>query len=593
MNHILGHKKLTILLALTLSLLIVMGGMTSLTAKAAGAQATLVLKNGIIYTMDAEKPTAEAVAIQDGKIIFVGTSTQANVFVGATTKVIDLQGKMVSPGFLDGHTHVPGLWTSKLFAVDLTAMKTNEEFVQAVAAYRKNHPEAKIITGTGWVNGPYELKDGTNPGPKKEDLDKVVSDIPVLLRSVDGHSTWVNSKVLEMAGVTKDTKSPQGGLIEHNPDGSVRGTLRDSARNLIADVQALGNLTKEQYKEAILKYQEEMHSFGMTGVLNLSDDKGMIIEAMAELEKEGKLTMRVANAINFKPGDKPEDAVKTMQEARNKYNSDWLRVNTVKLFADGVTEGKTAYFVEPYDRHAGMGEHYHGEPIWQVDDFNRMVLALDKAGVQLHIHAIGDGAVNAAINAFENAGKTNGTHDLRHTITHVCSILDSDITRMAKLGVVASLQPFWFYKDQYFDLEKAMIGEKRALDMYPTRKMWDAGVVITGGSDFPPTPDYRPLNGIETGVTRNSPYPTEQDTDMVRNAAQGLKVQEMLQAFTKNVAFEMNRSDLGAIKVGNKADLVVLGQDITKIAPKNISETPILYTIVDGKIVFEAKQQKN
>lgn len=260
---------------------------------------------------------------------------------------------------------------------------------------------------------------------------------------------------------------------------------------------------------------------------------------------------------------------------------------------DGVTEGKTAVFVEPYDRHAGMGDHYHGESEWTVDQFKQMVSALDKNSVQLHVHAIGDGAVNMALNAFEEAAKVNGARDSRHTITHISSIQDSDIPRMAKLGVAASLQPFWFYKDQYFDLEKSMIGEARALAMYPTRTMWDKGVTITGGSDYGPTPDYRPLFGIETGVTRNSPYPGEQDTDMIRNSAQGLTVQEMLESFTKNVAYEMHRSDdLGSIKVGKKADLVVLDRDITKIASKDISETPVVYTIVDGKIVYEGKQEK-
>lgn len=588
MNRTLLNPKMTFLMAILLSILLLSSGFAQQSVRASSEEATLVLKNGIVYTMEKNHPSAEAVAVKDGKIIFVGSNAKADKYVGKNTKVIDLKGKMVSPGFLDGHTHVPGLWTSKLFAVDMTKLKSNQQYVQAVADFKKNNPDAKIITGSGWLNGLYEQPDGTNPGPTKEDLDAVATDVPVILSSVDGHSVWVNSKALEMAGITKDTIAPQGGLIERNPDGSPRGALRDSSA-LVADVRALAKLNKEQYKEAILKFQEEAHSFGMTGFVNLSDDNGAIIEAMAELEKEGKLTMRVANAIRVQPEDKPEDAVKKMQDARKKYNSDWLRVNTVKIFADGVTEGKTALYVEHYSPNAGMGDHHHGDSIWKKDEMNKMVAALDKAGVQLHIHAIGDGAVNMAINSYESAAKANGKRDSRHTITHISAIQDNDITRMAKMGVVASLQPFWFYKDQYYELEKAMVGEERALAMYPTRKMWNAGVTIASSSDFPPTPDYRPLFGLETGVTRNSPYPGEQETDMVRNASQALTVLEMLQTFTKNVAYEMHRNDLGSIKVGNRADMVVLGQDITKGAPKNISETPVVYTISNGKVVYEGK----
>ncbi|MGA5688177.1 amidohydrolase [Cytobacillus pseudoceanisediminis] len=551
--------------------------------------ATLVLKNGKIYTMEEDQPLAEAVAIKDGEIQFVGSSSDAEKYVGEDTKVIDLEGKMVSPGFMDGHTHPPGLWISKLFEVYLAELESHEEYVQAVADFREKNPNAKIITGDGWVNGPYEQADGTNPGPKKEDLDAVVSDIPVMLYSIDGHSVWVNSKALEIAGITKDTAVPKGGMIERNPDGSPRGVLREGAMDLLADVQALSNLTDEQYKEAILEFQKEMHSFGMTGVMNMSGGDRSL-KVLNELEKEGKLTMRVANAIVFGPETQPEEAVAKIQDAGKKYNSDWLSVNTVKLFADGVTEGKTALFVEPYTKNAGMGSHHHGDANWKEDTFNKMVSKLDKEDIQVHIHAIGDGAVKMGLDALELAKKENEEHKSRHTITHISAIQDSDISRMANLDVIASLQPFWFYKDQYYDLEKAMIGEERALAMYPAREMWDAGVTISSSSDYPPTPDYRPLNAIETGATRNSPYPEEQDTDLVRNIDQALTVKEMLQSYTKNVAYQIYReNDLGSLKAGKKADMVVLGEDLTNIEPKNISETSIVYTIVDGKIVFKGE----
>ncbi len=370
---------------------------------------------------------------------------------------------------------------------------------------------------------------------------------------------------------------------------SPRGVLREGAADLLTDVQALFDLTGEQYKKAFLKYQDEANSFGITGILNMSGSTENM-SLLHELEKEGKLTMRVANAFKFDPGTNPDEAVKTVLDAREKYSSDYLQINTAKLFADGVTEGKTAVFLEPYTENAGMGEHYHGDANWKVEDFNKMVTFLDKDSVQLHIHAIGDGAVHASLNEFEKARKANGERDSRHTITHISAINDNDITRMAKMNVIASLQQYWFYKDQYYELEKAMIGEGRALDMYPARKMWDEGVTIASSSDYPPTPDYRPLNSIEIGVTRNSPYPDEQETNMIRNDTYALTVKEMLQSFTKNVAYQLFREDdLGSLKVGKKADMVVLDLDIINSDPKDISETKVVYTIVGGKIVYEGK----
>lgn len=593
MKGILQNRSLAFLIIILLAILPVLSGFTKdspKSTKTSGEKASLVLKNGIVYTMEKSQPTAQAIAAKNGKIIYVGSTKGVQKYVDKNTKVIDLKGKMVAPGFMDGHTHIESLWVTKLFQVDLTTLKSKQEYIKAVSDFRKNHPHDKIILGNGWQNGPFKLADGTNPGPQKEDLDAVVSDIPVILYSIDQHSVWVNSKALEMAGITKNTKAPKGGMIEHNADGSPRGVLREGATNLVNKVSDLFKLTKEQYKQAILKYQEEMHSYGMTGVMTFQLKGVPVIDAIGELEKEGKLTMRVSGAYFVDPGDNPKEVVKTIKAAKQKYHSDWLQVHTAKLFADGVTEGKTALFLEPYTKNAGMGPNFRGDSVWKVDEFNKMVAAMDKAGIQVHIHAIGDGAVNMSLNAIEKAAKANGVRDSRHTITHISAISDKDIPRMKALKVIASLQPFWFYKDQYYELEKAMVGEKRALAFYPARKMWDKGVTIAGSSDYPPTPDYRPLNSIETGVTRNSPYPGEQDKNMVRNASQALTVREMLQAVTKNVAYQIFREkDLGTLKVGKKADMVVLDRDITKIKPKNISETPVDYTIVGGKIVFKRK----
>lgn len=599
MNNILRNNKLFILILIGLLLMV-----TACTKKSdvtekevsdvakenektvSVEQATLVLKNGIIYTMEEDQPNAEAIAAKDGEIIFVGSNDDVEQYVGDDTEVIDLDGKMVSPGFMDGHTHPSGLWTDKLFSVDLSSLNTNEEYMEAIANFLDKNPDTEIInSGCGWKYGPYELEDGTNLGPTKEALDEVAPDIPVILSSIDCHSVWANSKAFELAGIDENTPDPKGGEIVRNPDGSPRGVVREGS-GLFSKVEDMAPpLTKEQTKEAMLKYIEEANSFGITGIQPHGNG-----ELLVELEKEGKLTLRVA-ATSYVGGEMSSDeAVQRILGNHEKYNSDWVQFNTAKLFADGVTEASTALYLEPYGAGAGKGHNHSGDTEWEVDEFNKMVATLDKAGVQVYTHAIGDAAVKMTLDAYEGAANVNGERDSRHTITHISSIDESDIPRMAELKVLADLQPFWFYKDQYFDTEAAMLGEERALAMYPARKMWDEGVTIASGSDYPPTPDYRPLNGIEIGVTRNSPYPEEQEKDMVRNANFALTVKEMLQSFTKNVAYQMFREDdLGSLKVGKKADMVVLGKDIIKIDPKDISETLIAYTIVDGKVVYKGK----
>ncbi len=230
MNSRLPFPKLSFLVVIFLPVLLLLTACTQQTiekdtevpkepTQKSEGKATLVLKNGSVYTMEEDQHTAEAIAINDDQIIFVGSNTGVEKYISDDTQVIDLKGKMVSTGFMDGHTHPPGQWTTKLFQVDLTNVKSHEEYIQAIADFRKDHPDVKIITGRGWKNGSYEQEDGTNPGPKKEDIDVVVSDIPVILNSIDGHSVWVNSKALAMAGISKETKAPKAGMIERNPDG--------------------------------------------------------------------------------------------------------------------------------------------------------------------------------------------------------------------------------------------------------------------------------------------------------------------------------------------------------------------------------------
>jgi predicted amidohydrolase YtcJ len=389
-----------------------------------------------------------------------------------------------------------------------------------------------------------------------------------------------------------ETPLPKGAEITKNKDGSPRGLLVDVLLPELDKVAALGKVTKEQFVEAWAIFQKDCAEKGITSVNGLGIElKGTELwGTIDELAKQNKLTLRTNLAYSIIPGQKTEEVIKEMKKGKEKYISDYQNITTVKLFVDGVVEGKTGVLIEPYAPGAEMPKDYKGTKIWQDEELFNSVAAYDKEGFQMHIHAIADGGVQQALNSLENAQKLNGKRDARHALAHVTLIADQDMQRMADMKVIAAMQPVWFYKDPIFSqLEKQMLGEERFKKMYRLRDMLDKGVMLTGSADNPVTMDYAPLSGIEVGVTQCSPY-EGQDTDpsFIRDANQTLTLDQMLEAYTVNGAYLIGMEDkVGSLKVGEKADMVILGEDITKVQPNKISETPVLYTIMDGNIVYK------
>lgn len=553
--------------------------------------ADLVLQNGLIRTMVSEEDSAQAVAVKGNEIVYVGDNEGAAGFIGDNTQVIDLDGKMVSPGFMDGHIHSPGSFVDRLFSISLEDCKTNEDYINKVKEFVEANPDREAYSGAAFSLNVYMREDGSNPGPVKEDLDSVCPDKPVVLYDVSHHSAWVNSKALKIAGITKDTKDPVGGRIGRNEKGEPSGYLTDTAVDFVSEIADSIEFTEEMYKEAIREFQKEANAYGITGICNIlsSDSTGknkVLGQFYKDLEDKGELTLRMRTAYNILPGMTTEEAIGLLNGEKS-YESDMIKTGTVKMFVDGVTEGGTAVMLEPYLEAAGKGEGWTGEPIWEIDKFNEMVTALDKEGFQIHLHAIGDGAVKIALDSFEEAEKANGERDARYTMTHVSAIADEDIDRTADLGVISALQFLWMYNDELCELEKAFIGEERALAMYPVKTMLEKGCIISGASDTPVT-DYNPLEEIEVAVTRNAPFKGMEDEDYYRTKEQAITVYQALEAYTKNVAYQnYMEEEIGTIEAGKKADLVVLSQDILTCEPKTISDTEIIYTISDGRIVYK------
>ncbi len=534
------HSRI-LLLVITLAMLMAMVSCTAQKepdAEEPDDKAELVFKNGVIQTMVSEDDVAQAVAISNGTIVYVGEDAGVEEFIGENTQVIDLEGRFVSPGFMDGHLHGPQPYYEQMFQIAIPdGTMSNDKYIEIIRDFVEAHPDMDVYYGGAFMQNAYLQEDGSNPGPQKEDLDEICSDKPIMIRDVSHHAYWVNSKALELAGITKDTPDPEGGVIARNEQGEPTGLLTDKAKGLVTKVIPV-EYTVENMKLAYEAFQEYCHSLGITGFtnINLSGEEMIHIEALKQMEDEGNLSLRQQFLV-WASADMEYSDIKTKLDAVAKYDSDMINTGTVKIIYDGVTEGATAVMLEPYTPAAGKGDNWTASSDWETEHLNEVVSELDKNGFQVHVHAIGDGAVRATLDAYEYAIEQNGTNDLRHTMVHVSAIHPDDIVRAANLKVVSNLQFLWMYNDFLCKLESAFVGEERAMAFYPANNMLDAGCIISGGSDGAVT-SYDPLLQIETGITRNSPFPGEEDTDMYRWKEQGLTAYQMLEIYTKNVAYE-------------------------------------------------------
>lgn len=556
-------------------------GTNQTAGQAAVAPADQVLKNGVVYTVDRNRNVAQAVAIRGDKIVYVGSDEGAQKYVGSNTKVTDLHGEMVLPGFIDSHTHASKT-TGLIYSIDLFDGRSIDEYVKTIQSFVKEHPHEVALQGRGWSN---PVAPGI--GPRKEVLDKVVPAIPIALTSDDGHSLWVNSSALKLAGITKDTPNPAGGIIERDPQtGEPSGTLREKAMDLV--LQKIGGYTVQQYKTGIEVYQQKAAERGVTTVR----DPDMlrypnVLEAYEELAKEGKLTIRYRNAVTANP-DKGPEQVADFVKIRERDQYPLFQVNAVKIFMDGVVEGATAYLEKPYEH-----KHTNGELIWNPDVYKKTAAAADKAGFQLHVHSIGDASTRIVLDGMEYAEQQNGQHDARHSLVHLQLVNPSDIERFKKLGAVGVVQPFWFMQeDGYYDeIEVPYLGQERAEQEYPMKSLINQGVHVASSSDYIVTPEFNPLHGIQQGITRIADGET--DPKKIANPEERATLPDMIASFTIEGAYANHVDDItGSIEVGKKADLIVLDKNLFAIPVTQIKDAKVLLTMVEGNVVYRDKSQK-
>jgi len=545
-------------------------GALGLGPEKATAPADLFFLHGAVLTMDAARSWATSVAVRGGRIVYVGTDTGASSFRGPTTRVVDLEGRMLLPGFHDSHVH-PVSGGMQLAECDLTSLKTKDEVFAAIRRYAAAHPQDPWIIGNGWAQPMF-------PGgsPTRQELDRIVADRPAFMATADAHSAWVNTKALEIAGVTRDTKDPRNGRIERDASGEASGTLHESATSLVSDL--LPKPTAEQHREGLARGLEIANRHGITSVIE-ADAGERILEAYGDFERRGKLTARVVASLAVDVARGPEQ-VAELEARRTRYTRGRLHATAAKIFADGVVESETAALLEPYLDRPG----WSGEPKLSPEAFDRLAVALDRAGFQIHVHAIGDRAIRMTLDALEAARKANGPRDARPLIAHLELIDPHDIPRFRKLGVLPDFQPLWAYEDSYMrDLNLPQLGPERSRWIYPIASVVRTGAVVVAGSDWNVS-TIDPLEAIQVAVTRRDPDDPSSKTFVPEER---VDLPTILAAYTINGAYASRQEkETGSIEVGKAADLVVLDRNLFDIPSEEIHETKVLWTLLDGAEVY-------
>ncbi len=564
------NNRLTSMLAFVLS--ISMTACSESEGPVATSGADIVFTNGRIYTVDPDRSWAEAVAIRDGRITYVGGAAGSVAHIGANTTVVDLDRRMMLPAFQDSHIH-PIYAGIEASACNLNGLDGLAAYRSAISEYAAANPDAPWILGGGWLMSVF----GPGGSPSRAIIDELVSDRPVYLTSADGHSGWANSKALEIAGITKDTPNPPDGIIDKDPaTGEPVGSLQEGAMNLVARHIPPTSLDE---RLAGLRYSMNMlHGYGITSIQDASVDREDL-EAYENLDRSGELKLRVVASLWW-DREKQEEQIAGLLGLRQEFdNGGNLRPTTVKIMQDGVMENYTAAMLEPYLVESGT----KGIPMVEPELLKRAVTLLDAAGFQVHFHAIGTAAVRQSLDSIEAALIENGQLGNRHHISHLQMIHPADVARFDELDAVANFQPLWAYADEYVtELTIPFIGDERAQWMYPIKSVRDAGGMLAFGSDWSVS-TANPFPQIETAITRKDPV---DESIPVFLPEERIDLESALIAFTINAAFVNKHEDrTGSIEVGKLADLIVLDQNLFDIEPTAISDTRVLLTLFEGESV--------
>ena len=548
----------------------------SVMAQEASKSPDIIFVNGDIYTQ-AQPARAQAIAVREDRIVALGSNAEIQKLKGSQTKVVDLSGHFVMPGFNDAHVHLASGGFEKL-NVNLVGTKSLQEMQQRIAQKVSQAAAGEWIVGRGWDHTLW-------PGqtlPTCQDLDAVTNGHPAIFVRVDGHIAVANTAALQAAGITGKTQAPEGGKIDLDAKGQPTGIIRESAQQLV-----FAKVPPPSHEQRRLAAEMVLANAGRWGITSAQDnsswDDFLVYE---ELERDGKLTMRISEWLTF--GD---DVAKLGQHRAHHPASDpMLHTTMLKGYMDGSLGSRTAALLAPYAHEPSNS----GLPQYEQAALNKMAVERVDAGFQLGFHAIGDRAAQMALDAFAMAEASSkakpapgatSARDFRFRIEHDQVIAPSQFARYKKLGVIASVQPCHLLTDMNWAEER--IGPERAKTSYPWKQFLDNGVPLAFGTDFPVEP-INPFRNVYAAVTRKNEAGTKE-----YYPAQKLTIEQALAAYTTGSAYaEFAEKEKGVLAPGKLADFVVLDRDLTKVAPPEILKTEVLRTVVGGKTVFEVPDKR-
>lgn len=548
--------------------------------------ADLVFLNGRIYTVNPNQPWAEAVAVKEGRLMRVGSNGDVQGLIGTGTEVVDLGDRLMIPGLYDSHVHLICAVHYTRTHCQLPEYITNPGLDDYLAAIRQCYQEGRGMEdgwflGGVWFPGVFGKK-----GPTKEMLDEIVGDTPAFLVDSTIHAAWVNSAALKMAGIDKNTPDPQFGVIVRDPKtGEPTGYLVEYGTMAMVG-QNIPRLPMARRMALAEQGIAELNSYGVVGFCEAGSEEADLY-VLNQLARDGRLNARVATRLIAVQAGSKEDTLPSAEDiavTALKYNSNRLNTMGAKIYVDGIPMIDNIAYLE---RKVPFNEPWlYGDLTISPEKLKQVVTDLDRNGLQVMMHCVGDKACRVALDAIEAAQKANGTSDRRHDITHFCQVSDKDLSRFSQLGVYLCLQTWLSTDNDFRDDVLAIVGEEGWNKWFPYRTLFKTGASISVGSDWPCGPS-NPYPGLYMASTRIDPVHPERGAF---REEERLTVEELIPMLTINGAKLMHMDDVsGSIEEGKFADLVVLDRNILECAPEELVETRVLVTLLEGKAVYHAE----
>lgn len=547
--------------------------------------ADIVFMNAAAYTMDADMPWAEAVAIKDDKIIYVGDNNGVSDLTSEDTRQYDLSGKMLLPGFIDAHMHV---LDSGGFAraLALNTEGTIEEWIQAIGDFAQANPNAPVVFGYGFLASAFGPV-----GPTRQLIDAVVPDRPVMILDEGMHGAWLNTRALEELNITQDTPDPVPGFsyYKRDADGNATGYLLEEFTTKPAQ-DGLSVFDESGVADGVASTLEIMNAYGITAAF----DAGayffahLIHPVLQRLEADGKMTVRVVGSFMLTEVEDIDDAIGLTKEYAATIRGDNYHFRMLKILDDGTVEGRTAAMFEDYQDEPGNS----GGTFFTEEQMTGVVVDAAGENIDVHIHALGERTVHEALNAVEAARKAHPDSTSRYTLCHIQVITDQDLPRFAELDVIAQSTPLWASYDEH---GRQFVSEDQFRRFWRFNSLKKLGVRLTWGSDFPAsgagTLGLSPMMQIEIGHTRQ--YPGEPDSPIQPMESERLGIDTLIRGYTIDAAYQLHSEDeIGSLEVGKKADLVVLDRNLFETNAYEIHKTEVVMTLMDGNIVYQKDQER-